>query len=164
MANPRPARAGHSNRTGAQPASVRRFSAGPSTQTQYVLHVVHARFLGAALERDKARRAQGPLRKVHPRSGPVSELDALALAGENDRLIAHDIATAQACEADGSFRALSGNAFACVDAHRLEITVQRHRRRLAELERGPGGSIDLVPMMHFDDLDIVIVTQSLRRD
>ncbi len=115
-----------------------------------------------ALLGDEARRAQCALREIHSRRGAMRELDAFAVAGEDDRVIADDIAAAQSRETDRARLALAGNTVADIHAVAGEVASERGRCRLAEHQRRARRRVDLVPVMHFDDLDIVVVAEALR--
>jgi hypothetical protein len=93
----------------------------------------------------------------------VRDLDALAGAGEQHRVVAHDVAPADGREADGRRVALAGDAFARVDRALLQVSAQRIGDHLAHLERGARGRIDLVAVVRFDDLDVVAGRKRLGR-
>ena len=69
----------------------------------------------ARVRSDEMRGAQRARREVLPRRRLVRELDPLARAREDHRVLADDVAAAQACEADRAALALAGHAFARVD-------------------------------------------------
>src|SRR5581483_11847463 len=103
---------------------------------------------------DETRRAQRPGREVAARRRAMRELDALARAGEDDRVLADDVAAAQRREADRARRPLAGDAFARVDRVIGEAHAGARGGRLAELERRARRRVDLVAVMHLDDLDV----------
>ena len=111
---------------------------------------------------DEVRGAQRAGGEILARRGLVRELDALARAGEDHRVVADDIAAAQRREPDGSQLALAGHAFARVDRAVAERATGASRGRLAQRDRRAGWRVDLVPMMHLDDLDVVAGPQPLR--
>ncbi len=93
--------------------------------------------------------------EILARRGLVREFDALARAGEDHRVVADDIAAAQRREPDGSRLALAGHAFARIDRAVGERATGAARGRLAQSDRRAGRRVDLVPVMHLDDLDVV---------
>jgi hypothetical protein len=64
--------------------------------------------------RQEARGAQAALGIAGAAAALVADLDALAGAGEQHRVVAHDVAAADGGEADGRRVALAGDAFAAV--------------------------------------------------
>ena len=88
--------------------------------------------------------------------GAMGELDPLALAGEDHRMVADHRAAAQRCEADGAAGPRAGDAVAAAHGSLVEGDAPPLRRGAAEKERGAGGGVDLVAMMHLDDLDVVV--------
>jgi hypothetical protein len=64
----------------------------------------------------EARRAQAALRVAGAAGAAVGDLDALAGAGEQHRVVAHDVAAADGGKADGRRVALARGALAGEDA------------------------------------------------
>src|SRR5690606_12329228 len=87
----------------------------------------------------------------------------LRRAGEVDAVLADDGAAAQRGKADIALAAWAG--MAVTDAHRM--VCQRNRatrcRGLAKQQRGTRGSVHLVTVMHFQDLDVELGVQCRRR-
>src|SRR5271154_434401 len=86
----------------------------------------------------------------------VAENHPLALAGEDDAVIADDRAAAQRRKADVALAARPGQAVAAPRGMLLERHASPAGCRLAKQERGARGRVDLHPMMHLDDLDVEI--------
>src|SRR5450755_2144119 len=135
-----------------------------SALAEHVLHVEHARLPLRASSGDEARGTQRALSEIHARRRAMREFDALAVAREYDRVIADDIAPAQRREADRARLAFAGDAMPRVDSVGLQASLERRGGGFAELQRRARGRVDLVPMMHFHDFDIVVVAEALRRD
>ena len=93
----------------------------------------------------------------------VAENHPLALAGEDDAVIADDRAAAQRGEADVALAARAGQAVAAARRMVFERNASRRGRRFAKQERCARGRVDLHPMMHLDDLDVEIGPQRQRR-
>ena len=70
----------------------------------------------APLGGDELDRAQRAGHEQLARRRAMHDLDALAVAREHDRVLAHDVAAAQRREADRARLALAGDAVARVDA------------------------------------------------
>ena len=84
----------------------------------------------------------------------MGQLQALALAGENDAVLAHHIAPAQSGEPDGAGLARAGNTVAPPVCDLVEIRAAARGRGPAEQQRRSRRRIHLMAMMHFHDLDI----------
>jgi hypothetical protein len=93
----------------------------------------------------------------------VAELEPLALAGEDHLMVAGDAAAAQRREADPARAARAGDAVAAPLAHVVEGDAAAFRRRGAEQQGGAGRRVDLVAMVHLDDLDVPILAEPRRR-
>src|SRR5580704_2252389 len=104
---------------------------------------------------------QGAAGENHAVFGPVREFDALRRTGKDHAMLADHRAAAQRSKADIAGTARAGHAVA--PAHRMlrEIDATALRRRAAEHQRGARWRIDLLAVMHFDDLDVVIVVERL---
>src|ERR1043166_7767282 len=134
-----------------------------SPQPQHVLHVEQAGRAGRSLVGDEPRRSQRSLREVEPRAGLVRQLPPLAGAREDDAVIADYIAAAQARETDGTALALARHAMAAEHAIGSQVASQAFRRGFAQQQRRAGWGVDLVPVMHLDDLHVVGIAHELRR-
>src|SRR5258706_11592243 len=84
----------------------------------------------------------------------MRDLDPLAGPGKDDRVLADAVAAAQHREPDRRWIAFAGNALATVDRGFLQRAPLRFRDRLTHAERGARRRIDLVPVMHLEDLDV----------
>ena len=93
----------------------------------------------------------------------MGQLDALVRAGEDHAVLARDVAAAQRREADVARFARAGVAVAPALALLLEVDLAALCGGLAEQQRGAGGRIDLLVVMHLDDLDVELVAER-RRD
>ena len=93
----------------------------------------------------------------------MDDLDALAGAREDHRVLADDVAAAQRREADRSRLALAGDAVPRVDRAVGEIAPDASGRRFAQTQRRSRRRVDLVPVVHLDDLDVVAGPQRARR-
>ncbi len=113
---------------------------------------------------EPARGAQRALRIGRPAPGSHRDFDPLALAGEDHRVLADDVAAPDRVEGDLPRPALAGDPLAAMHGDRLEVAAERGGDRLAEPERGAGGRVDLVAVMRLDDLDVVAVAEDARRD
>ena len=78
-------------------------------------------------------------------------------------MLADDRAAAQRREADVAALARAGMAVADADRMRGEIDAAPLRRRLAEQQRRARRRVDLVAVVHFEDLDVEIGVERLRR-
>jgi hypothetical protein len=93
----------------------------------------------------------------------MGELEALALAGEDHGVVADDIAAAQSREADISGLAGASMAIAHALAARGEVDAPALGCGAAQGERRARGRIDLVAVVHLQDLDVVILAEAARR-
>src|SRR5690606_11831276 len=110
-------------------------------------HVAHR--IKAGLARSRPQRGlYRAAREQRAVAGEVGKHDALARAGKDDRVLADHGTAAQCGEADRALLARAGVAV----AHAHASFRQRHGaalgRRLAQKQRGAGGRIDLVAMVH----------------
>ena len=118
---------------------------------------------GARARRAATKRTarSAPSANMPARRRAVRDLDALALAGEHDDVLADDVAAAQRREADRARLALAGRALARVDAARSPRSMPAPvGGGLAQHQRGPRRRVDLVPVVHLDDLDVVAVARA----
>src|SRR5690606_10547466 len=93
-------------------------------------------------------------RENFPALGAVTELDPLAVAGKDDLVIASDRTAAKGCKADPARLAGTADTVASAVARLREIDLPAFRSRFPEQKRGPGRGVDLVAVVHFDDLDV----------
>lgn len=91
----------------------------------------------------------------------MRQLDALHRAGEDHAVLAGDGAAAQRRKADVAALARAGHAVAAAIRMRGENDAAPFRRRFAEQQRGARRRIDLLAMMHFDNLDVEILIERL---
>ena len=92
----------------------------------------------------------------------MGEFDPLALAGENDIVIADDRTAADAGQPDRALGPRTRQPCTAVDAQFGQRRPPPARRGLAKQDRGAGRSIDLVAVMRFDDLDIPVGAEARR--
>jgi len=97
-------------------------------QSQHVLHVINAGFLFDHPERG----AQGAVGKSVTVGGLVREFKALAVVGENDRVIANHIAAANRVHADFGRGSFADDAFATVTHDFLELLFADARENFSE--------------------------------
>src|SRR5260370_22894614 len=97
----------------------------------------------------------------HAIFGPVRELDPLRRTGKDHGMLADHRAAAQRSKADITGTARAGHAVTA--AHRMprKIDAAALGSGAAEHQRGARWRIDLLVVMHFDDLDVVIVVERL---
>src|SRR5688572_28959069 len=86
----------------------------------------------------------------------MDELDALGRSGEDDGVIADNVAAAERRKADGARLARAGVAIAAAFRMRREVDVAPGGRGPAEEKRRARGGIDLLVVVHFDDLDVPV--------
>ena len=108
---------------------------------------------------NEARRAQAAVRIRLAAAGAVRDLDAFSGAGEQDRVVADDVAAADRRKADRPRPALAGVTFARVDREFRQRPPERAGDDLAHLQRGARWGIDLVAMVCLDDLDVVALIE-----
>ena len=89
----------------------------------------------------------------------MAERDDLARPGEQRLMVADHVAAAQRREADRAFRPRPGEPVARPHRRVGEVDPPSRRRRLAQHQRGARGRVDLVAVVHLDDLDVVIQPQ-----
>ena len=78
-----------------------------SVQVEHVSHVIQA---GRTVCQPGGR-ARGALGEGHPAGGAVGDFDAFAVVGEQDGMVADDVAGTDGGEADGVALALADDAF-----------------------------------------------------
>src|SRR5512138_3755534 len=129
-----------------------------SLEAEDVRHVVEA-----------GRPPGDPLRGAHGAAGellaggrPVRELQALALAAEEDGVLADDVAAAQRLDPDLPGRPLAEDAVPRVRERVLRIAAERLGRHLAEPDGRARRRVALLLVVHLDDLDVVVVAEDLR--
>ena len=115
-----------------------------------ILHVVKSRLLIGKPERS----THGAESKGHARGCFVSELKALTVSREHHGVITDNIATTEGVHSDFFRRAWAGLADATVSHIVFIRGVCFLIENLKQGASGAGGSIDLVAMVHFGDLDI----------
>ena len=93
----------------------------------------------------------------------MGQLDPFLVARQDDRVIAGHRSAAQRSKADRASGPRPGDAVTPALAVAGQIDAAPPRRRFAEQFRGAAGRIDLVPVVHLDNLDIPVVTQLARR-
>src|SRR5471030_2964430 len=101
------------------------------TQIEHVLHVVEARRSPIQPQCSTYR----TLGEGHAAGRLVRDLEALALAGEQHRVITHHITTANSGEADGFPLAGTGMTFTTIDRNLLQITTQRTGNHFTHAQR-----------------------------
>jgi len=84
----------------------------------------------------------------------MGQFNALARSGEDHGMVANNIATAQGVNPDFTRGPLAGNPFAPVAQGLFLHQAARLAQDLHEGRGGPAGGVDLVPMVHFDNLKI----------
>src|SRR5271169_2056772 len=100
-----------------------------------VAHVEQAHEAPGALAGNEAGRAQRAPGEIQARAGLVRELDALTRTGEDDAVIADDVAAAQGGKADRFRFALAGHSLAAENGVALQIAPESLRYRRAQLQR-----------------------------
>ena len=111
---------------------------------------------------EEARGAQRALRVRKAARRFMRDLDALADAREQHRMVADDIAAADGGKTDRRRIALARHAFAPVHGAVLQVAAERVGDDFAHRERGARRRIDLVTVMRLDDLDVVALGELLR--
>ena len=84
----------------------------------------------------------------------MADLDLLAVAGKEHRVVAHDIAAADGGKADAAGLARTGVALAGEDADLGQRLAQLPGDGLADGQGRPRGGIHLVAVVGLDDLDV----------
>ena len=84
----------------------------------------------------------------------MGNLDPLAFAGKDNRVIADHIAATQRCKADGAVFARTGKAVTAAHGDIVKINAPALGRCFTKTQGRAGRSIDLVFMVHFNDFDI----------
>src|SRR5262249_4932616 len=102
-------------------------------------------------------RTHGAAGEDHPVLGPMVELDALSRPREDHCVIAHPRAAAQRGKADIAGATRAGMAVAAALGALIEIDPAALRRRAAEHQRRARRRIDLLVVMHLEDLDVEIL-------
>ena len=82
--------------------------------------------------------------------------DLLAFRREDDRVLAGDVAAAQGGKADLTARPGPDLALARLAGNCIEADAATLGGSLAQHQRGAGGGIHLVAVVHLDDLDVVV--------
>ena len=95
--------------------------------------------------------------------GAVDEFEAFADAAEDHRMLADDIAGAHGEQRDLFLAALADDALTAVDCNFFKIAVERVCDRTPKCQRRAARRVFLEAMVRFDDLDVVIVAEHLRR-
>src|SRR5699024_5088824 len=95
----------------------------------------------------------------HPRTGPMGQLQSLALTAVQDGVIADDVAPANRGEADGLPPPRPGLALPAIDRHLVQIPAQGLGHHLAQPQGRARGRIHLVAVMPLDDLDVDAVAE-----
>jgi len=129
-------------------------------QAQHVLHVEQA----VRLALQEAAGAQGAEGVGHAAGGFVGDFDALAGTGEQHGVIADDVAAANCGETDLRCRAFAGVAVAAIHGAVGEVATERGGDDFAHAQGGAGRGVDLVPVVGFDDFDIVPGVENPRGD
>ena len=86
----------------------------------------------------------------------MGEFDPLALAGEDDIVIADDRTAADAGQPDRALGPRARQPRAAIDAQFGQRRPPSARRGFAKQDRGAGRRIDLVAVMRLDDFDIPV--------
>ncbi|KAF1858399.1 hypothetical protein Lal_00014910 [Lupinus albus] len=94
--------------------------------------------------------AQRALGVADAAAGFVADLDALADAGKQDGVVAHDVAAAHGGKADRRRVALARHAFAAVDGAFLQVAAEGVGDHFAHLQRRARRGVDLVAVLHRD--------------
>jgi ribosome-binding factor A len=121
-------------------------------EAEHVRHAVEARRAVLSPDRGPHRAA----REEHPVARHMAEDDPLARPREDHLVLADDIAAPQAREADRALPPGPGHPVAPAFGEIGEIGAAPPCRRLAEHQGRARGRVDLHPVMHLDDLDIVV--------
>lgn len=116
------------------------------------MHIVEAWGLGMSPEGG----AESPIGKGFAVGSFVGEFDAFAWGGEDHRVIADDIATADGVEADFVGGAFADHAVASVADILLVLEVADIGQDFREFFGGTAGGIFFEAVMHFDDFEVEI--------
>src|SRR5690606_24089743 len=108
------------------------------------------------LVRDEASRGESTAREEIAVARAVGQLEALAVAEEMDRVVADDVTASDTENADLVLR--SGANLAVPSPQLAELRANR-LGRLGKTDRGPARRVDLLPMVHLDDLDVELGTE-----
>src|ERR1700674_2492822 len=92
----------------------------------------------------------------------MGKLDALRRSGKDHGVIAAHRAATQRGEADISRTARPGVTITPARRMLAEINPSALRRRTTKHERGAGRCVDLLVVVHFENLDIEFLIESLR--
>src|SRR5690625_2142779 len=113
-----------------------------------------------------AGRPQGcldtPAGEEIPVRSTVAQFDPLALGREDDAMITRVVPAPQAGKADFASRSRPGDAAATFLRHLPQVSPPSNSCCFSQQQRGPRGGIDLVTMVHLQDLDIVVGPQRPR--
>src|SRR5690606_20313950 len=130
-------------------------SAGPDgaplSEPEHVLHVEQP----AVATGEEAAGAQCAMRIRDAARRLVRDLDPLADAREEHRVVADDVPAPDGGETDAGGVALAGDAVALEHPDLVEPATERLGDDLPHAQGGAGGRVDLVPMVRLDDLDVV---------
>ncbi len=92
----------------------------------------------------------------------VRDLDPLAGPGEHHRVVTDDVAAANRRKPDRARTALPGVTFARIYGEFVERAAERRGDDFTHFQCGARRRVDLVPMVGFDDLDVVVVAEHAR--
>src|SRR6516225_4920564 len=128
-------------------------------EAEHVGHGIEPRFLAARPQ----RRFDGAAGKDGAFGRAMGELDDLALAGKEDAVLANHGAAAECREADVGTPACTGMAVAAPDRVSAELDAASLGSGATEEKGGARGRVDLMLVVHFEDLDVEIGVERARR-
>ena len=125
---------------------------------EHVHHGIEARRLAVAPQGG----LDGAARKNTAIGGAMGELDQLAVGGKDHGVLANDAAAAQGSKADVAAPALAGVTIADPHAGIVQLDAAALGGRLAQHQGRSGRRVDLVAMMHLENLDVEVGIEGLR--
>ena len=89
----------------------------------------------------------------------MGDFHALAFAGKQGGVFAHDIAAAHGGKADGLRAARAGVAFAAIHGAVGQVAAEGVGNHFAHAQGGTAGGVHFVAVVRFDDFDVVAFVQ-----
>lgn len=107
--------------------------------------------------------AEGAVGESIPVAGFVGEFEAFSGSGEQDGVIANDVASAQGMQADFIFGSGADDSLASVPQGFVRREIAGLGEDVGEGCGGAAGGVLFVVVVHFDDFEVKVVSQDFRR-